>query len=96
MADTDMDREWSRRWTTTVWLGLQMFSPKLFVTTHGPANFKIDSEGNLHIQEYMIDGTEIDVALVLAGNFGAVTQEIDEPSTAVLDVLEFTDNERNL
>lgn len=75
---SDEGHEWTRKWVSEVALLRSGYGGAIGTRyAHvGPADFKLDGAGNLRLVLTLSDGTEIDIALHLAGTFSAVSQDM--------------------
>lgn len=78
---------YERTHRTTVHLKRGFLTPGDLVLEHrGPADFKLDKEGNLRVEVYPENSDfEVVIALVLADTFYAVTQVEVEDESCIVD-----------
>ena len=80
--------EWEKEFTVSVRGSLQLAPlgarhETTYYTSKGPAQWTIDSNGNLHIDYNSVEGAEIPLATHIAGTWYAVSQcEVEPEDTA--------------
>lgn len=76
----EVETEWTKDFTVVVRGARNAFGTLVdsYYSSKGPAFWKIDDLGNLHIQYYSIDGADIPLATHLHGTWISVSQSQDE------------------